>query len=86
MNSAANKGQTVADLNELIASGEHGCKTVGSGISRLVRRLQFWGASASELRGIGDAGLSDETLNAICEFSAVLERPVFGDIVDHLCD
>jgi hypothetical protein len=73
-----------ADLNELLESGETACRTTGAGISRIVRRLQFWGASTTELRGIGDAGLSDETLVAICRFSSVLEGQVFGDICEHL--
>jgi hypothetical protein len=77
-----------ADLNELLA-GVPSLSALRC-VCRIVSRLQFWGASPSEYRGISDAGLSDEQLNAVLSFGSGLWHRhdecwgLSSDICEHL--
>lgn len=86
------KANLLADLNELLA-GVPSLSAVKCVIS-IVSRLQFWGASPSELRGIRHTGLSAEQLNAVLAFGSGLFHldgycwSVSSDICEYLlaCD
>lgn len=62
------KSSVKAQIANIVANGDRSSKFDGEELERLVSKLQFWGANCYEPRGIGDAGLSDETLCAICMF------------------
>ncbi len=72
------RSQLLADLHEAISTED------GALVGRLFDRLVFLGASPGELRGVSDAGLSDDELRSVCPLMPS-DSPWWESILNTLC-